>query len=131
MNEEIIIDGIKVNECLNFMPRYMEDYDIDTLNYCKCYCRPCKDVNDCLFKQLARKTVECEEHRSLAESYCNSYQSSCKVNGEITHRMFKYKEALDEIKNVWENDQDGDYDFVKFQILNIINKAKDGNGDKM
>ncbi len=38
----------------------------------------------------------------------------------------KYKQSLDEIERVWETDQDGDYDFMKFKILGIINKVKDG-----
>lgn len=42
---------------------------------------------------------------------------------ELTDR---YRKALEEIEEVWAKDEDGDYDFVKRKIFNIINKAKGG-----
>ena len=52
------------------MPRYMEDYDIEALDYCRHYFKPCKDVDIkyCYFKQLKRKEQECERlKRTLTE----------------------------------------------------------------
>lgn len=133
--EEIIIDGVDVSKCCyailpkNQCPAKMKPYAKETscvackqdntkLNFCK-------NNPNCYFKQKVRKEQECEEHRRNAESYCKSYQYSCVVNGKITDKALKYKQALDEIVSVWENDEDGDYDFIKRVILNIINKAKE------
>ena len=80
---------------------------------------------------------ECEEHRSNAESYCKSYQYSCVVNGKITDKALKYKQALDEIaahyqkviKNITNYDDSYDASIsieALHNILDIINKAKGG-----
>lgn len=62
-DKQIIIDGVDVSACRQYMHRYMEDYDIDTLDYCRYHFKPCKDVDVkyCYFKQLKRKEQECEE----------------------------------------------------------------------
>lgn len=44
---------------------------------------------------------------------------------QVINNEDNYKQALDKIERVWETDQDGDYDFMKFKILNIINKVKE------
>lgn len=92
-------------------------------------------------KQLKRKEQECEElkeeceeHRSNAESYCKSYQYSCVVNGKITDKALKYKQALDEIKSICNKTCevcqifrkcDKEYSTCKnARIIDIINKAK-------
>ena len=41
----------------------------------------------------------------------------------------RYRKALEEIEEVWEKDEDGDYDFVRWQILDIISKAKGIDND--
>lgn len=41
----------------------------------------------------------------------------------------RYRKALEEIEEVWAKDEDGDYDFVKWQILDIFSKAK-GEGNE-
>lgn len=43
---------------------------------------------------------------------------------ELNEKYEKFENALGEIEEVWEKDEDRDYDFIKWQILNIINKAK-------
>lgn len=78
-----------------------------------------------LEEQLLHTTAEYEE-LSTAFQQSEFYKfllDGCELNFPIVAR---YQQALDEIKNVWENDEDGDYDFIKREILNIINKAKDG-----
>ena len=61
-DKEIIIDGVDVSGCCQYMPRHMEDYDIDTLDYCKYHFKPCKDVDVkyCYYKQLKQKERECQ-----------------------------------------------------------------------
>ena len=49
------------------------------------------------------------------------------VNKQLGYKYITLKQALDKIERVWETDQDGDYDFMKFKILNIINKTKENN----
>ena len=69
-DKQIIIDGVDVSGCCQYMPRHMEDYDIDTLDYCRYHFKPCKDVDVkyCYYKQLARKEQECERlKQTLAE----------------------------------------------------------------
>ena len=62
-DKQIIIDGVDVSGCCQYMPRYMEDYDIDTLDYCRYHFKPCKDVDVkyCYYKQLKRKEQEYNE----------------------------------------------------------------------
>lgn len=62
-------------------------------------------------------TCEGEYFKNALNNFNNAIQV---INNEDN-----YKRALDEIERVWETDQDGDYDFMKFKILNIINKVKD------
>ena len=70
MTDKQIIDGVDVSGCCQYMPRYMEDYDIDTLDYCRHHFKPCKDVDVkyCYYKQLKRKEQECEELHSRTAS---------------------------------------------------------------
>ena len=60
----IIIAGVDVSGCCQYMPRHMEDYDIDTLDYCRHYLKPCKDIDVkyCYYKQLKRKEKENERY---------------------------------------------------------------------
>ena len=79
-DKQIIIDGVDVSGCCQYMHRYMEDYDIDTLDYCRHHFKPCKDVNVkyCYYKQLKRKEQECEElKKTLTEikEMCNSVEN--------------------------------------------------------
>ena len=79
-----------------------------------------------LIEQLKVKEQECEEHRGNAESYCRSYQSSCVVNGKITDKALKYKQALDEIEKKCCAILKGDEKILyAYQIKDIINKVKD------
>lgn len=72
-----------------------------------------------IIDRLKYKEQECEELKSQKNILIEGYVKRFK-------KCHHYEQALDEIKNVWENDEDGDYDFIKFEILDIINKAKDG-----
>ena len=134
--EQIIINGVDVAGC-----KYFNRFR----NIChnKNLCCDCEKNQDCHYKQLKRKEQECEElkqeceeHRSNAESYCKSYQYSCVVNGKITNKALKYKQALDEIaahyqkviKNIttYDNSYDASISIEALHnISGIINKAKE------
>lgn len=119
--QEMIIDSVDVSGCSAlccgntcFLSRHYSFTEPKHKQWCS-------DNPNCHFKQLQRKTAECEElkeendryrkaleelreeceeHRNNAESYCASYQSSCVVNAKITDIAFKYKQALNEILNI-------------------------------
>ena len=89
-DKQIIIDGVDVSGC--------EYYDKNKPSLtCTCEEYPCSECYNCYYKQLARKTAECE----------------------------KYKQALDEIEKYLDVQQqffDGeDY----HNLLDIINKTKE------
>lgn len=87
--------------------------------------KPCKfiDEKNCYFKQLARKTQECEELKAYAQRQENQRE-------EYYKEFLKKDKALEEIEAVCLEDTrtfaDGTqvrYDSLD-EILNIINKAK-------
>ena len=96
--KQIIIDGVDVSGCCQYMPRYMEDYDIDTLDYCRYHFKPCKDVDVkyCYFKQLKRKEQECEE---LRRSITKIFACLIKANrgGKIIDTLW-----VDGITTLWD-----------------------------
>lgn len=135
--EQIMINGVDVSGCKFFN-------DITESYYC--FGIPCKDRPNCCYKQLARKTQECEElkeklyqiedvvkpvNKQLPEDSiirqimlilndCNKLEPSC------------YRKALKEIEEVADDynrvGKTSQYYRDGFeQILNIINKAKGGN----
>ena len=82
-DKQIIIDGVDVSGCCQYMSRYMEDYDIDTLDYCRYHFKPCKDVDVkyCYYKQLKRKEQECEElQNKFLELNCKAYSNSLELD---------------------------------------------------
>lgn len=54
--EQIIIDGVDVSGCVHY-----EDLSCTAFRDSCGYPLDCKDFFSCYFKQLARKTAECEE----------------------------------------------------------------------
>ena len=128
-DKEKIIDGVDVSVCYQYMPRYMEDYDIDTLNYCRYHFKPCKDVDVkyCYFKQLKRKEQECEELKEDRERWKSNFNGKVSAIEELLQQLDQLKakeQALDEIEKYLDAQQkyfDGeDY----HNLLNIINKIK-------
>lgn len=117
-DKQIMIDDIDVSGCKFFN-------DITESYYC--FGIPCKDRPNCYFKQLARKTQECEELKRKVELMMDC--PDCKVD--------EYKKALEEIEGYIYTDceyNDGcdrnicircKYSNVHDKrILDIINKAK-------
>ena len=101
--EQIIIDGVDVGECKFFN-------NITESHYCLGI--PCKDRPYCYFKQLVRKTQECEElkkyiqEREVWGDHCefckhndkeNCYQNIILDNLKTINR---YRKALEEIEGI-------------------------------
>ena len=98
-DKQIIIDGVDVSGCCQYMHRYMEDYDIDTLDYCRHHFKPCKDVDVkyCYYKQLARKEQECEELKKIINEAKNSkLDLKSFLVGEAVQN--EYEQQLDQLK---------------------------------
>ena len=128
--EQIMINGVDVNRCIDFNKR--DKVSCYHILYDKCNENP-----NCYFKQLARKTAECEELLKENQQLRNSLSDSLmfKFTGQ-ENETNRYRKALEEIEKVCLEDTrtfaDGTqvrYDSLD-EILDIINKAKgEGNGN--
>ena len=136
-----MIDGVDVSKC-EFYMHY--DYgkfshgcslhkDMFGLPVCCDIADCCKD---CYFKQLARKTQECERSRKrisdLEEriiNHSNEIEEYCSRLADKNKKCEKYEQALEEIEGIAKNF--GSYAAWQEQrineILDIINKAKENN----
>lgn len=114
-DKQIIIDGIDVSGCRQYMPRYMEDYDIDTLDYCNRYFKPCKDVDVkyCHYKQLKHKEQEYNKlyiQLKADEEYYKEEENTLRKiiknkeerNMELYKENNKFKRTLTEVKEIAE-----------------------------
>ena len=142
--EQIMINGVDVSKCRYFC-RYDDLCRDDNIGR---VVRPlCKRMPDCYFKQLARKTQECEElkeeNQKLEMQLCNEcgerddYNIPCKMIRDLDYGLQMeleenacYRKAFEEIEKVCLEDTrtfaDGTqvrYDSLD-EILDIINKAK-------
>ena len=142
--EQIMIDGINVSKC---------EYFKDGMCYAECDLEgytdwECKDtdLSNCYFKQLARKTQECEELKEELATYKKMLDNpefrialtdfktgEREVWRKLGRKADRYRKALEEIEKVCLEDTrtfaDGTtvrYDSLD-DILNIINKAKGDN----
>ena len=111
--EQIMIDGVDIIDCDYF---YVEQ-ETDQVK-CDNYSGYCRQHKNCPFKQLIRKTQECEELKRKVELMMDC--PDCKID--------EYKKALEEIEQHC-NEQNLKYDTTACEILTIINKAK-GEGDE-
>lgn len=127
-DKEIIIDGIDVSKC---------EYFKDGMCYAECDLEgytdwECKDteLSNCYFKQLARKTQECEELKVYAQRQENQREEYYKEYLKLSQECEKYKQSLDEIEKYCDNQicLTGDLPFrtTASDILDIISKAKVG-----
>lgn len=152
-DKQIIIDGVNITGCT------WCDFEPDAEPYCRINDGEdlaCEDNPNCYFKQLARKTQECEslkeEIEVLKDNFdtatrdCNELIEELKqeceelkkelngsekwrikaegLNEKLELKNTRYLEALDDIQKIALRyvEAQGRYD-----ILDIINKAKDGN----
>ena len=140
-DKQIIIDGIDVSGCCQYMPRYMEDYDIDTLDYCRHHFKPCKDVDVkyCYYKQLKRKEQECnklyiqlkadeeyhkEEENTLRKIIKNKEERNIelyKENNQLKGIIKKYEEC-----NKYLVEENGKtYTKLEYKLLRTLTKIKE------
>ena len=104
--EQIIIDGVDVNGCENYKPKNRFT--------CNPYICNCHEKPDCYFKQLVRKTQECDELISEKDFYLQKIEvldQECKelkayAQRQENQREEYYKEylkkdkALEELKKL-------------------------------
>ena len=138
----IMIDGVDITQFNSDELDCMNRYDVARLFIGL--------VEELQHKEQECKKLkeECKKHIRNAESYCNSYQSSCAVNGMTTNKMYQYKQALDEVLSIATNSDmlpcaDFEVDCTKckdritekgkrcmryglIKIKNVIEKTKDG-----
>ncbi len=141
--EQIIINGVDVSECEFFDGSHLCKCDktiidehkklknIFSVKYVNC-----RDNYNCYFKQLARKTQECEELKKQVETSEKWRIKAESLNEKLDLKNTYYRKALEEIEKELEEDvycesqECGCDDFeeclncVKTQILNIISKVK-------
>lgn len=99
---EIIIDGVDVCKCENFYAKPAYD------NLCYKECDGCEKHPNCVYKQLKRLK---QENTRLKEENQNNAMKKCPLCGgefftpvgaELYDENLKYKQALQEIKEIKE-----------------------------
>lgn len=99
-DKEVIIHGVNVSGCKHYEKHTFYDCNETCEDNGAIVCTNCKDNPNCDFKQLQRKTAECE----------------------------KYKQALNDIEGICRQLLDDEYiRSVAESLIDIINKAKDGS----
>lgn len=122
--EQIIIDGVDVSGCLFYQSNFEEDYDVRIKHFCSNWHNCCKSSNNqnCYFKQLARKTQECEELKAYAQRQENQRE-------EYYKEFLKKGKALEEIEEFVKKDLlitgNTCFERVPKYIISIINKVKE------
>lgn len=82
--EPIIIDGVNVKDCRR---------RIGKNSYCRYFKRLCSDNNvNCVWKQLARKTQECENYKKRAVCFKD-------VNKQLGYKYLTIKQKCEELKD--------------------------------
>lgn len=120
-NNQIIIDGCNVSGCSYYNP--LGNYNCGGT-------KKCSQWSNCYFKQLARKTQECEELKNTLEKLTRGVVLPAIPEPDVISLTDRYREALEEIEKVCIEDTrifaDGTevrYDSLD-KILDIISKAK-------
>lgn len=119
--EQIIIDemNVIVQQCIFWQEGHCDCYQ------CENRYPHCLDYPNCYFKQLARKTQECEELKA----------DNKRLVGEISNYVFddyeeldSYRKALEEIEGMLQVIVEGNKVYPLqsnlYKILDIISKAK-------
>lgn len=132
--EQIIIDGVDVSGC-----RHSAD-TVDDIS-CSAYWNSCCKHPNCYFKQLARKTQECEELKKQvvrcsegwgkADCEKNWYQQAEQAkqeeNHDLTMKLYSYRKALEEIEYICR--QLLDNDFIRSEALSILDIISEAKGE--
>ena len=94
-DKPIIIDGVDVAGCKNFISVYTEDEDVEINNCCTLTYTPCQfEKKDCYFKQLQRLKAENEELKIKLMQQLEA-ELQC-----LEAKNAKYKQALEEIREI-------------------------------
>ena len=113
--EQIIIDGVDVSKCVSFDKLNGQNiccYD-DTREDKIPFANFCVENKDCNFKQLARKTAECEELKAQLETYSKMLDNpefrialtdvktgEREVWRKLGRKADRYRKALEEIEGL-------------------------------
>lgn len=123
--EQIIIDSVDVSKCKHFPLLMYKDHPKWTVCH-EWGSGECRKRPDCYFKQLARKTQECEELKEQLKIKDNENSNLNKKYRQEQDERRSYRKALEEIEGIAKNF--GSYAAWQEQrinkILDIINKAK-------
>ena len=126
-DKQIMIDGVDVSGCKGF---YIHDRSTTNIDYwmygqCKsskeygCYCR---NNPNCYFKQLARKTQECEQIKEKYEALKLENQEGYEIVAELKHEC---KELKKEIINKNEKIKE-----LRFSVSDLTNRLCYLNAEK-
>ena len=119
--EQIMIDGVNVNKCIDFNKR-------DKVSCYHILYDKCDESPNCYFKQLARKTQECEELKKQLKTSEKWRIKAESLNEKLDIKNTRYREALEEIEKIvsknYYDDTWADISIKLDDILNIINNAK-------
>ena len=91
--EQIIIDGVDVSGCNHYIERFYSNCN-ETNVYATC-----RNNSNCYFKQLARKTQECEELKKDLDRSNNNFLREELKNTELTIENYRIDQANMRQKN--------------------------------
>lgn len=123
-DKEIIIDGVDVSKCDRLIVNQLYGY------VCNCeedthIISSCKNRHNCYYKQLARKTQECEqkEKRNAALFLMsNRYRKALEEIEKYTREQF-----CDNCEDMGSTEYNCHCEYCEYQeYFDIIAKAKDG-----
>ena len=128
--EEIIIDGVPVQDCCYF------DYENDGYeDSCDMYQNECSAQN-CYYKQFKRKEQECEELKKeiinknekikeLRFSVSDLTNRLCYLNAEKSFRIVDLEQTLDEIEKELKERLERTEEDLKYQCVDCMNVKSD------
>lgn len=96
--EQIVIDGANILDCDNY---YIEQ-ETDQVK-CDLSGEYCRENKNCMFKQLARKTQECEELKKKFSKFFNIDNQECWDIAFLKDENARYRKALEEIEEILDN----------------------------
>ena len=89
-NEQIIIDGVDVSECMRRNDFKLASYDCYLDGGCQC-----KDNPSCYYKQLKRKEQECEELKYANDCILTTLNVIAEGNKQLRQTLAEIKEILE------------------------------------
>lgn len=125
-DKEIIIDGVNVAEC---------KYHSSTPSSELCYMKgnKCNDNPNCYYKQLKRKTQECEELKKKFKNLFGIDNEECWTVAFLNDENARYKQALKQIEKECEHYKNAPVNFEAIytkasmdEIIDIINGGLNG-----